>query len=487
MNLQLKSAILLLLSIVITPSIYAKIKLPALVGNHMVLQQSTTVNIWGWASPNETVIINAEWQEEPLQVITANDSIWKAQIQTPIAGGPYSITLKGENTIILTDIMIGEVWLCSGQSNMEKPIGEQHGQKPVFNAEKEIAEADYPSIRLFPVPNKKTAIPQTDINSSWIVCTPKSIDSTKFSAAGYFFGRELHKQLNVPIGLIDASWGGTLIEPWTPLEGFKKYPDLDSIYQLAQHVNNSMNKRYPTLLYRGMIAPLTNFTIKGVIWYQGETNLMNLNDGLHYEHKLGALIYGWRTEWHNPEMPFYYVQLAPYRYFKNKLKYTKSPYELPLLREAQTNCLKIKNTGMIVTTDLVDDLDDIHPRNKQDVGERLAYIALAKSYHKDIPYSGPKYKAMKIKKNKIVLSFDFANGGLKSNDGQTLTCFTIAGENKKFVPAQTTINGKKLIIYSNEIQNPVAVRFAWKEEACPNFVNSDGLPAIPFRTDNWNN
>ena len=464
---------------------WATIKLPALVGDNMVLQQNTKVNIWGWASPDETVKIEADWLNKEVSAVTGTDSLWKVQISTPKAGGPYSMIITGDNTITLNNILIGEVWVCSGQSNMEKPIGIQPGQKPVFNYEEEIRNANYKQIRLFHVPRKMVAEVQTNVEANWEPCTSKTIDSLKFSAAGYFFGRELFKELKVPIGLIDATWGGTRIEPWTPVEGFKMMPSLDSIYQSVQQ-NLKIEKHAPTLLYNGMIAPLTNYTVKGAVWYQGESNLMDVNDGLFYAEKMKALIFGWRAAWKNPEMPFYYVQIAPYHYFKDRSDRVNSPDELPLLWEAQTMSLSIPYTGMVVITDIVDDLSDIHPRDKQDVGKRLALVALAKSYgKKDIVYSGPKYKSMKTENDKILISFDYVDGGLIAKDNHPLTWFTIAGEDENFVPATAEIKGDKLVVYHEGLKNPIAVRFAWDEEAQPNFFNKAGLPAIPFRTDNW--
>lgn len=486
MNFNLKIILPFVFIALFSHTLEAKIKLPALFSNHMVLQQSTGVKVWGWASPGENITFDASWLDETISTVTDADSVWKVQITTPSAGGPYTISLIGENTIYLTDILIGEVWVCSGQSNMEKPIGVQPGQKPVFNAQEEINGANYPNIRLFHVPRKKIALPQTDIESNWEVCTPQSIDSIKFSAAAYFFGRELNRQLNVPIGLIDASWGGTRIEPWIPIDGLAAAPVLDSIYQVAQKVDDSMDKRYPTLLYNGMIAPLTNYPVKGVIWYQGESNLMDLNDGLFYEEKMKAMINGWRKAWNINNLPFYYVQIAPYRYFKDRTDRVNSPNELPLIWEAQTNCLAIPHTGMVVTTDLVDDLSDIHPRNKQDVGKRLAFVALSKTYQKDeVSFSGPKYQSMKIDGNKIILTFDYIDGGLISTNNEALNWFTIAGNDKIFVPAKAEIKENKVIVYNLNIENPKAVRFAWDEEAQPNFFNANKLPAIPFRTDNW--
>ena len=465
---------------------YANIELPALVGSHMVLQQNSTINVWGKATPGEKVEVTASWNNTTQQTIAKSDSTWLVQLQTTEAGGPYSITFKGENFIVLNDVLLGEVWLCSGQSNMEFPFRE-YGNTTIFNLEEELKNANYPPIRLFHVPRKKTASIQTNVAGQWVTCSSKSMYESQFSAVGYFFARRLFKELNIPVGMIDATWGGTRIEAWTPLEGFKMIPSLDSVYQLAKRVNEKMDKHNPTLLYNGMIAPLTNFTLKGCIWYQGESNLMDVNNGLAYEDRMKALIGGWRKMWQNEEMPFYYVQIAPYRYFKDRPDRVKSPNELPLIWEAQTNSLSIPNTGMVVTTDLVNDLSDIHPRNKQDVGLRLANLALNKTYGKrKIICDSPQFRSLAIKKNKAIVTFSNVAKGLETKSGEKeLTFFTIAGEDKKFVPATAILKGNKVVVFSDKVEHPAAVRFAWDEEAQPNLFNSAGLPAIPFRTDNW--
>lgn len=480
-----KKFIIIIGLVLLTSPLFSAITLPALVGDNMVLQQNSKVNIWGKAQPGEQLTVTPDWNQQAVSTIAGTDSLWNVVLKTPAAGGPYSITLEGENTIVINNVLLGEVWLCSGQSNMEKPIGEQAGQQPVFNHEQEIATANHPHIRLFKVPRSNSLHPQIDVSANWEACSSHSVDSLRFSAAAYFFGRSLHQELGIPIGLIDASWGGTRIEPWTPVEGFKMLPSLDSIYQLVQQPLK-VEKHAPTLLFNGMIAPLTNFTIKGCIWYQGESNLMDVNNGLAYEDRMKALIYGWRNAWNNDEMPFYYVQIAPYRYFKDRSERVNSPDELPLLWEAQTRCLQIPNTGMVVTTDLVDDLSDIHPRNKLDVGKRLALHALAKDYkQKNLVYSGPQFKKLKIKKNKVILSFEYSKSGLMAKNGDSLTWFTVAGSNRNFVPARAVVKNNKVLVSSPEVENPVAVRFAWHEEARPNFFNGAGLPAVPFRTDNW--
>lgn len=466
-------------------SAFANIELPALVGSHMVLQQNSTINVWGKADPGEQIEVTASWNNLTEKTTTKPDGTWMLQLHTTKAGGPYSILLKGNNVINLSDILLGEVWLCSGQSNMEFPFRE-YGNTTIYNMEEELKNANHPRIRLFHVPRLKNATIQTDVASKWEVCSPETVYKTQFSAIGYFFGRKLVETLDIPIGLIDASWGGTRIEPWTPVEGFEMIPSLDSIAKLARLVNDKMDKHAPTVLYNGMIAPLTRFKIKGCIWYQGESNLMDVNNGLAYEDRMEALIGGWRKVWHNENMPFYYVQIAPYRYYKDRPDRVKSPDELPLIWEAQTNCLTILNTGMVVTTDLVNDLSDIHPRDKQDVGLRLANLALNKTYgYNRIACQSPQFRSLQIKKNKAIVSFSYVGNGLVAKNDSALSYFTIAGPDKKFVPATAVLKRSKVIVSSDQVEHPIAVRFAWDEEAQPNLFNSDGLPAIPFRSDSW--
>lgn len=478
-------AILVISALVLSLVVQANIKLPALIADNMVLQQNSSVRIWGWANPGEKVTISTNWDTTTYNSQTLPDSTWLVTIATTSAGGPYTVDISGDNHIQLTNVLLGEVWICSGQSNMEKPLGPKGGQLPTFNSEEELKIADFPSIRLFHVPRMKIASQQNDIDSEWLECTPDNLLETQFSAVGYYYAKELKTKLDVPVGIIDASWGGTRIEPWTPIEGLKKYKALDSLYHLAQVVTNDMDKHHPTLLYNGMIAPLVNFNISGWIWYQGESNLLDVNDGLLYETKMKALIEGWREKWQNNALPFYYVQIAPYRYYKDRSERVKSPNELPLIWEAQTNCLKIPHTGMAVITDLVDDLSDIHPRNKEDVGKRLAAIALVKNYGKQTVYSGPLYRTYQIKNKKIELTFEHIHGGLKSANNKPLTFFTVAGKDRKFYPANAKIKGNRIIVSCKEVKSPTAVRFAWDEEAQPNLFNKEGFPAIPFRTDNW--
>jgi sialate O-acetylesterase len=334
---------------------------------------------------------------------------------------------------------------------------------------------------LFNAARARSSSPVSDVKGEWSVCSSNALEATKFSAAGYFFGREIYNELKVPVGLVESSWGGTRIEPWTPQEGFGMFPSL------AEFVSNAQGTNRPaaaSTLYNGMVAPLVPFAIRGALWYQGESNLIDVNDGLNYVEKMKALVLGWRKMWGQGEFPFYYVQIAPYAYTGRKDTKPHTADALPLIWEAQTLSLSIPKTGMIVTTDLVDDLRDIHPRNKQDVGKRLALLALAIDYGcKKIVYSGPLYQRMKVRGAKAVLSFDYVGGGLVSKDGKPLTWFTIAGADGKFEPADAIIEGKTVVVSSPKVPEPKAVRFAWDEAAQPNFFNQDGLPAVPFRTD----
>lgn len=453
---------LLLLSLLIpAPALHADVKLPQIFADHMVLQRDRELAVWGWADAGEEVTVSVAGQTAST---TANDTgKWSLKLKPLKAGDPVSLTVKGKNEIVLNDVLVGDVWICSGQSNMEWPVAASD------NPQEEIAAANHPNIRLFHIKKTPKAVPSEELvlESSWQACTPESIP--RFSAVGYFFGRKLNQELGVPIGLINTSWGGTRIEPWTPPVGFDS---VDAVKDLDQPLEEGKyNQQSPTALYNGMVYGFVPFGVKGAIWYQGESNR---GEGMLYYEKMKALIQGWRTVFENPEMPFLFVQLAPFTY-------NGSETALPEIWEAQTAALSIPNTGMAVTTDITN-LKDIHPRNKQDVGYRLALWALAKTYGKDIVYSGPLYKSMKVEGNKIRLSFDHADG-LKAADGKELTWFSIAGEDGEFVEAKATIDDDAVVVWSESVSSPKHVRFGWHQLAEPNLVNGAGLPASPFRTD----
>ena len=436
------------------PQARADVTLPKAIASHMVLQRDRPLPIWGWADPGEEVTVKLD---EATATTKADDKgNWKVSLPAVKADGKaHRMTVVGKNKIELDDILIGDVWIGSGQSNMEFSLGGSTGGKEA------IAKADYAQIRLLHVQKIQQKEPAKDItvagekkeqpasapaDASWKVCTPKNVPG--FSAVLYYFGERLHKDVGVPIGLINSSWGGSGIEPWT----------------VAGDKSGGM--------YNGMIAPVKPLAIRGVIWYQGESNMGN---GLKYAEKMKALIEGWRQVW-GYDFPFYFVQIAPFAGYKT---------DLAPLWEAQAASLKIPGTGMSVTTDLVENIKDIHPRQKFEVGNRLALWALAKEYKKDLVYSGPLYKAMKVDGNKIVLSFAYADGGLLARDGKPLSEFEIAGADGKFVPAAATIEGATVVVQAKEISSPTQARFGWRNETNPNLVNKAGLPASPFQTNNW--
>jgi sialate O-acetylesterase len=438
----------------------ANISLPEIFSDNMVLQQKSEVILWGWAKTGETIIIKAGWFNDEIKIVTGNQGKWQTVLKTPAAGGPYDIILKGSNELTLKNILIGEVWLCSGQSNMEMSAA-----WGIRNGDEEVKNANYPEIRLFTVFHATSLYPQDHFTGSWTVCTPETMRD--FSAISYFFARKLSKELGVPVGLINSSWGGTPAESWMPEEVFQKDNFLREA--AAKQMPVPWGPVEPSRIYNSMISPLIPFRIAGVIWYQGEANTIN---GFAYKEMLSGLIKSWRSKW-NYEFPFYFAQIAPYRYGK--------PYEGVVIREAQRKVLEVPNTGMIVLSD-IGDTTDIHPKNKQDAGLRLANIALNRYYKAiNIEDSGPLFKDLTIDKNKAVISFDH-NEGLHV-EGDKLTCFEVAGEDKIFYPADARIKEGKVIVQSKQIKVPVAVRFAWSNTATPNLFNGAGLPASCFTTE----
>ncbi len=445
----------------------AEVKLPAVMGDHMVLQQQMEVPIWGWAAPGEQVKVKAGWQQAEVATSADENGKWMVKVHTPPAGGPFEMIISGQNSITLKNILAGEVWVCSGQSNMAMTVVSGYN-KGVVNRDQEVAAAKYPQIRLFTVRDQDVPEPAADCQGSWVECNPETVGS--FSATGYFFGREIYQQLDVPIGLIHASAGGSVIETWCSQEVLKSDPDFFPVfdYGVNYHRMNASG------LYNGMIAPLIPFGMRGVVWYQGESNSVN---AYTYRKLFPAMIRGWREAWGQGEFPFYYAQISPW------VGYGEKPISAEL-REAQLLTLAVPNTGMAVTMD-VEDVNEIHPLNKQVVGKRLALWALAKTYgKKDIVYSGPLYKSMKIEGDKVRLYFDHVDGGLICK-GEMLTEFTIAGADQNFVPAQAVIEGDTILVSSEKVKEPVAVRMGWGNAAVPNLFNRADLPASPFRTDDW--
>jgi sialate O-acetylesterase len=659
------------------PMAQANIRLPAIIGDNMVLQRGIKAPLWGWADPDEEVRLSVSWHRMERRTTADADGKWAFALKTPPAGGPYEIMLAGKNTITLRNIMAGEVWVCSGQSNMEWPL------HSVINAEAEVAAADHPNIRLFTVQKKIANAPEADCTGQWSQCNPETVPG--FSAVGYFFGRYLQKELGVPVGLINTSWGGTVAEAWTSSEALAKMSDfkalMDRIAEARANPDASMKKykaelaewqkkievagaqgkgciepdfddsswpemdlptlwdqaalssfdglvwfrktievpnswvgkelvlelgpiddqdttwvngvkvgahaepgqwqalrkytidanviragrnviavqvldtgggggiygqpeqmklksagagddkaialagkwRYkvgydlasmpplpqppvwvnnpnaPTVLYNGMIVPLVPFGIRGAIWYQGESNA---DRAYQYRELFPTMITNWRQDWGLDNFPFLFVQLA--NYMPTKPEPGESNWAE--LREAQTMTLGLPNTGMATIID-IGEANDIHPKNKQDVGKRLALWALAETHGKDIVYSGPLYKSMEIKGKQVVLHFEHIGGGLvaqssedrrRKTDDRTdpssvvrspssgpLKGFAIAGSDRKFVWAQAEIKGSTVVVSSDAVAEPVAVRYAWADNPVCNLYNKSGLPASPFRTDDW--
>ncbi len=616
----------------------ADVRLPAVLGDHMVLQQNSPVALWGWADAMERVTVTASWDGKPATVTADTEGRWRVILKSDNAGGPHTVTLVGNNTITLRDVLLGEVWLASGQSNMEWPVASS------LNATEEIASAEHPQIRLFTVERASSSTPLDTVTGKWEVCSSQT--AGKFSAVAYYFGRSLHTELKTPIGLIASSWGGTEIEKWIPepamladaefaasiqsrraalkdydaaweawrkendaadpgaaghwedpalddkdWTAFPAYKSWDSpelggfdgvvwfrgsveipaswagqsvtlelgaiddqdrtyvngklvgattdwsaprIYAISggdlRPGHNSIvirvhdtgglggftvgaeqpcakrgDEKAPigqwkyrigvaqsalkpppespapqnSVLYNAMIAPLTPMTVRGFIWYQGESNVAR---AAQYQRAFPMMIAAWRNVWGGAELPFYYVQIAP---FSGYSTWNLSAGAAAELREAQRLTLKVPYTGMVVTTDLVPDPADIHPLNKQAVGLRLSRLALADAYGlKGITANGPAYREMKIEGGAIRLTFDHVGSGIDVRGG-TLSGFTIAGEDRQFVAADAKKDGDTVVVSSPQVKRPVAVRFAWEDALIPSFFNRDGYPASPFRTDDW--
>ena len=650
------SYISLLIFVFSFSALAAKVQLPPVFSDNMVLQQKSSVPFWGTANPGKILKITTSWNNKTIQTTVGKDGGWKTEVSTPEYGGPFNIEITDGTKLELHNIMIGEVWLCSGQSNMEMPLA---GWGKIMNYEKEIAEANYPDIRLLRVEKSVAFKPANELvvrNKGWVTCSPKTI--SEFSSVAYFFGRNLNQDLHIPVGLIDASWGGTIAEAWTSSGSLKTMPDftsplveidrkstnfknltaefkqdsikwqalvkekdrglydgkalwavnstpetdwkpitvpgfweetvlpdfdgvvwlrktidipadwqnktltlkLDKIddadiayyngVEIGHTTDYTASRTYsipsnlvkpgktvitvrildtgggggfygeaalmklslsneesislagtwqykigmnmteipaapqtwndpnqPTVLYNAMISPIVPFTIKGAIWYQGESNA---DRAYQYRELFPLMIKDWRKQWKS-DFPFYFVQLANY------MPELPQPAEAAWaeLREAQfQTLLHLENTGMAVTID-IGEAKDIHPKNKQEVGRRLALIARANTYNENITFSGPVYDSYRIERNSIRITFKQAEMGLKTKNGEPLKGFAIAGLDHKFHWAEAVIRGNDIVVSCKDIENPVAVRYAWAANPVCNLINGDGLPASPFRTDDW--
>jgi sialate O-acetylesterase len=476
--------ILLVLFFCFTATLSAKVTLPALVGDNMVLQQKSDIKIWGWSGPNASIEVKASWGAKGTTK-SDKEGNWFITISTPVASfTPYTIIVSDGEPVTINNILIGEVWLCSGQSNMEMTFTGVWGS-PVIGANQTIAESSlYPNLRLFTVEKNSAAKPQKDCKGIWRISSPAA--TKDFIAIGYLYGLQLHKILNVPVGIINSTWGGTIIEAWMDAESQKLFTDVD-----LNLVNDEKSPVYqkPVSCYNGMIAPLVNYSIRGFLWYQGESNVPRFST---YADKMVALIKFWRTLWADNNMPFFYAEIAPYNYAANRLDLTEAQINAALLREQQARVMgMINNVGMVCTNDLVYpyERDEVHPSNKLEVAKRFSYWALHNTYGFGDALSviGPQYKSMKVDKEKAILSFDGVDGEGIMIKGD-ISGFEIAGSDKVFYPARAVKafpNVTQLSVFSDKVTEPVAVRYCFKNFSIGNVCNVYGQPMIPFRTDNW--
>lgn len=472
----MKKTVLIFIGIFLSISAsYAKIKLPSIIGDNMVLQQKADVNIWGEAQKSAAITIRCSWNDKVYKTTSTIEGKWIQKIETPTAGGPYSITISDGEEMTLSNILIGEVWICSGQSNMEMPVKGYRGQ-PVNGSLDAIAQANPDNrIRLITLKTNSSQTPLEDcIATPWMQSTPQSV--ADFSATAYFFGQYLQKILNVPVGLICTSWGGSKIESWIDKKTFEnEFPEisLDVLNKKAEEIKRPKDET--TLLYNAMIFPIEKYTIQGAIWYQGESNRDNPDQ---YKRLFPAMVKSWRKNWGQGEFPFYYVQIAPYCDGSKNCEEIKAAY----LRQVQLECMTaIPNSGMVVTAD-IGHPTCIHPPQKDLVGKRLALWALAKTYNREgTPYCGPIYRTITTNNEKIIVEFNFSELGMTSYD-QDITGFEIAGSDNIFYPAKARLieNKTKVELISEQVKNPVHIRYGYKNYSPLNLYSNLGLPASPF-------
>ncbi|MBN2508575.1 MAG: sialate O-acetylesterase [Verrucomicrobia bacterium] len=485
----------LLLALAAAPGTRADVTLHGLFTDNMVLQQGVAIPVWGWASPGEEVQVG--FDGSLITVTCPASGQWRVTFKARKAGGPKSLIAQGNNFVILTNILIGEVWIASGQSNMQWPL------QRAFEPEAAIANSAHPQIRLYTVPRLKADAPQTNVNAAWQLCGPETVPG--FSAVAYYFARDLQRALKVPVGIIHSSWGGSPAEVWTSepalaanpayrrdiLEAHRavyvKYLEATVRWQKdkldAQQNGVPFSRRAPSVpwkpgeLYNGMIAPLIPYSIRGAIWYQGESNASR---AWQYCDLLSDMIRNWRRDWGLGDFTFLQVQLAPY----TDILPQPSESHWAELREAQWRVAQtLPNVGLAVITDVGEE-KDIHPRRKEPVGARLALAARRIAYGQDVVASGPAFKKMRIKNYQVFLTFDHVGGGLVARDGE-LKGFAICGKDRKFVWAQARIQGRQVVVSSPQVSKPVAVRYGWASFPVVNLWNKEGLPAIPFRTDDF--
>jgi len=451
-----------ILFLIFSNTAFANVTLPNLFSDNMVLQRNTEVTLWGWANPQEEVVITPSWNNQTYKIKASNQAKWMINIPTPKEGGPFTISIKGYNEIVLKNILIGEVWICSGQSNME-----MNASWGIENGEEVVKNALNPNIRFFTVPKLTATTPQNNLPGNWTECTPETMKY--FSAVGYFFAKRLQEDMeNVPIGLISSNWGGTPAEIWMPEEVIQN--DHVLLEAAKTRKEESYGPNQPGRAFNAMIYPLVQFKIAGVIWYQGESNV----GSTVYDKTFSALISSWRKLWKS-DFPFYYVQIAPYKYGENH-------FGGAIIRDAQRKVLQeVSNIGMAMTSD-ISPIDDIHPKDKKSVGTRLANLALSNTYKTNTGLvNGPLFKGIKIEKNKVVVSFDYTDGLYFLNNKSDQ--FEIAGADGIFFEAKAAIKKNNVILQSDKVKLPVKVRYAWKNTDQSYLFNKANLPASTFITE----
>jgi sialate O-acetylesterase len=471
---QIKFSVCLILLIFILNDAFATIKLPYFFADNMVLQQQTNAKIWGWANANSTIKIVTSWDKKKYKIKSDTNGKWLATLTTPKAGGPYDISLSEQNNITIKNILIGEVWLCSGQSNMEMPL-KGFKDQPVLGSNDAIFNADNDNIRLFTVPRSVKIAPlDTCKNTIWKFCNAENVSN--FSATAYYFARIMQQKLNVPIGLVNISYGGSPAEAFMSEQALKEFPEIKT--PKASDTVKLTNKM-ATTLYNGMLHSFVGFTFKGCIWYQGETNYDKPD---LYEKLFPAMVKSWRSEFELGDFPFYYAQIAPYNY--GLLDTTKNEkLNSAYLRDAQRKSLnKIPNCGMVVLLDIGEE-KSIHPMNKEIGGKRFAYMALAKTYGmKGFASASPIFDSAIVKGNDIIVKFNNAPNGLTSF-GKPITLFEIASSDMKFVPANAIIKGGNIIVNSKDITSPKYVRYAFRDYVNAEIFSTEGFPISSFLSE----
>jgi sialate O-acetylesterase len=458
-------------------TVYAEVKLPSIFTDNMVLQQQSNVSFWGWAKAGNSVSVTPSWDKKKHAAKTDASGKWHVKVATPSAGGPYEITISDGKALKLNNVLIGEVWICSGQSNMEMPMKGYKGQ-PIKGSNEAILKSGNRNIRIYTVPRSSQTMPQENSKTSfWKEASPEAV--ANFSAMAYYFGRLLNEVLDVPIGLVHTSYGGSTVEAWMSPESLAPFEDI-KIPKAGDEI--PVVNRTPTTLFNGMLYPIVGYGMRGAIWYQGESNYDRPDQ---YEQLFPAMVKEWRTLWEAGEFPFYYAQIAPYNYAQLPPYNYGGKYNSAFVRDAQRKALeKIPNTGMAVLVDVGEE-NFIHPANKEAVGNRLAYLALAKTYGiKGFGYASPGYDSMAVSGSTAILHFKDAPNGLTSFS-KALANFEVAGANKIFYPATAIINGSTVSVSSPQVKEPVAVRYAFKDFVIGDLYSNEGLPVSSFRTDDW--